>query len=180
MEIMPALVVTLVGPDRPGLVGAVSDVVRRHEGNWLESRMSHLAGQFAGIVLVETTAENSAAMVADLEQLESHGLQVVVAVDADGAGQEPGQLYRLSVVGNDRAGIVREVTQVLASHEINVEELTTECTDAPQSGGRIFRAIAGIRLPDLLSPELVQDELERIATDLMIDIAVDEGESAGG
>lgn len=180
LEAMPALVVTLVGPDRPGLVGAVSDVVRRHDGNWLESRMSHLAGQFAGIVLVETATDKSAAMVADLQQLESHGLQVVVAVDSDSPDKEVGQLFRLSVVGNDRAGIVREVTQVLASHEINVEELTTECAEAPQAGGRIFRAIAGIRLPDLLSPELVQDELERIATDLMIDITVDEGDSASG
>ena len=176
---MPALVVTLVGPDRPGLVGVVSDVVRRHDGNWLESRMSHLAGQFAGIVLVEATSDDCSALVADLEELESRGLKVVVAVDSESQTSEPGQLFRLSVVGNDRAGIVREVTQVLTSHEINVEELTTECEAAPQSGGQIFRAVARIRLPDLLSPELVQDELERIATDLMIDItAVEESGTA--
>lgn len=167
---MPSLVVTLVGPDRPGLVGVVSDVVRQHNGNWLESRMSHLAGQFAGIVLVEAGAGDCDSLVADLEKLETHGLRVIVAIDSEVPSADSGKLFRLSVVGNDRAGIVREVTQVLTSHEINVEELTTECAEAPQSGGRIFRAIANVRLPDLLSPELVQDELERIATDLMIDI----------
>lgn len=141
--------------------------------------MSHLAGQFAGIVLVEATSDDCSALVADLEELESRGLKVVVAVDSESQTSEPGQLFRLSVVGNDRAGIVREVTQVLTSHEINVEELTTECEAAPQSGGQIFRAVARIRLPDLLSPELVQDELERIATDLMIDItAVEESGTA--
>ena len=85
---MPSLVVTLIGPDKPGLVGAVSDVVRRHEGNWLESRMSHLAGQFAGIVLVEVTESNSASLIAALEGLSNQGLKVVAELDSETAGSE--------------------------------------------------------------------------------------------
>ena len=50
---MPTLVLTLIGPDRAGLVEAVAAVVADHGGNWLESRMSRLAGQFAGILEVE-------------------------------------------------------------------------------------------------------------------------------
>ena len=169
---MAALIVTLVGPDRPGLVGAVSDVVRRYDGNWLKSRMSHLAGQFAGIVLVDVDQGNTAALSSALQQLSSQGLKVVVELDATPGGAElSGRLLIMNVVANDRPGIVREVTSVLASRDVNVEELTTECAEAPLAGGRIFRANAQLRLPDGLSMELLQRELEELATDLMIDFS---------
>jgi len=172
---MPSLVVTLVGADRPGLVGAVSDVVRKHEGNWLESRMSHLAGQFAGIALIDVAPEHSEALSRALQELSSQGLKVVVEVDATPVAEPVGTLLTMSVVANDRAGIVREVTSVLSANDVNVEELTTECTDAPHGGGRIFKATAQLRLPDGISRELIQDELERLATDLMIDFAAVDG-----
>ena len=171
---MPSLVVTLIGPDRPGLVGAVSDVVRKNDGNWLESRMSHLAGQFAGIVLVDVSDDNANNLVSALQGLSSEGLKVVAELDCSAAHTAAtGQLWYLSVVANDRAGIVREVTQVLASHDVNVEELTTEWSNAPLTGGNIFRASAKIRLPEGMNVDLLQDELERIATDLMIDLSSD-------
>lgn len=168
---MPSLVLTLVGPDRPGLVGGVSDVVRRHDGNWLESRMSHLAGQFAGIVLIDIAEDRSEQLLHDLQQLSDQGLKVVTELDASPAAATPeGNLWTIAVVGNDRSGIVREVTSVLAAHDVNVEELITECTDAPQAGGKIFKAHARLRLPEGLNVELLQEELERLATDLMIDL----------
>ena len=43
-----SMVMTLIGKDRPGLVESLSRTVEEHGGNWEESRMAHLAGQFAG------------------------------------------------------------------------------------------------------------------------------------
>ena len=109
---MPSLVITLVGPDRPGLVGAVSDVVRRHDGNWLESRMSHLAGQFAGIILVDVAEEQGRKLVDDLTQLGDEGLKVVAELDVSSHSRPAdGCLWQISVVGNDRPGIVRDLRQ---------------------------------------------------------------------
>ena len=39
-----SLVMTVMGEDRPGLVEALARTVSERGGNWLESRMSHLAG----------------------------------------------------------------------------------------------------------------------------------------
>jgi glycine cleavage system regulatory protein len=176
-DAMPSLVVTLVGSDRPGLVGSVSDVIQKHNGNWLESRMAHLAGQFAGIVLVEVPEANTEALIGGLNLLSNQGLKVVTELDtAKVADDSAGPVWLVNVVGNDRPGIVREVAQVLASHEVNVEELTTECNDAPQGGGQIFTARAQLCLPEGLTIELLQDELERLATDLMIDFTAIEGD----
>ncbi len=170
---MPLLVTTLVGPDRPGLVGLVSETVRQNGGNWLESRMSHLAGQFAGIVLVDVPQPKATDLISALEQLQEQGLKIIVEVDSGTAVVAEGKVWTVNTVGNDRPGIVREVTQTLSTHNVNVEELTTNCEDAPQGGGQIFRASARIRLPEGLSIDVLQEELENIATDLMIDVVAD-------
>ena len=47
------LVLTLIGKDRPGLVEALAATVAEHGGNWVESRMCRLGGEFAGVLRVE-------------------------------------------------------------------------------------------------------------------------------
>lgn len=168
---MPSLVITFLGKDRPGLVGRLSDVIREQQGNWLESRMVHLGDQFAGLVRVDVAADRTTQLVESLQALEADGLKVVAEVDSPTTTAAAGTLFELQVVGNDRPGIVREVTTVLSRHNINVEEFTTECNDAPQAGGRVFRASGRVFVPDGLSEGDLQNELEALATDLMIDFA---------
>ncbi|MEJ7591519.1 MAG: ACT domain-containing protein [Planctomycetaceae bacterium] len=171
---MSSLVITLVGPDRPGLVGRVSDVVRQHSGNWLESRMAHLAGQFAGIVLVDVADEHADALAAALNGLTQQGLKLIVERDVvlSSSSSTVGSLVSLNVVGSDRPGIVREVTQVLTASQVNVEEFTTHCSAAPMSGGRIFKVEAQLRLPDRLTLQQLRNKLEAVANDLMVDISL--------
>lgn len=175
---MSSLVITLVGPDRSGLVGQLSDVVRQNGGNWLESRMAHLAGQFAGIVLVDVDDKDAEALMEALHGLQQKGLKLIVERDlvlsSDSATQ--GALVTLDLMGNDRPGIVREVTQILTVSNVNVEEFTTHCSDAPMSGGRIFKVQAQLRLPDGLSLQQLQQTLESVAADLMVDIVLSDGE----
>ena len=45
------LILTAIGDDRPGLVGELSAAISAHQGNWLESSMSRLAGKFAGDII---------------------------------------------------------------------------------------------------------------------------------
>ena len=68
---MESLVVTVIGKDRPGLVESVSAVVEAHGGNWVESRMSRLAGEFAGILRVSVPAAGVEALSKSLEALRS-------------------------------------------------------------------------------------------------------------
>lgn len=171
---MPSLVLTLIGPDRPGLVESVATVVRQHDGNWLESRMAHLAGQFAGIVRVQVAETNAEDLRRSLERLNEEGLHVIALKDSSPEEADQVPLVRLELVGNDRPGIVSEVSHVLARLNVNVEEFQTECTQAPNSGSKVFRASAGLRLPDGLSVEQLQAALEGITLDLMVDIQLAE------
>jgi glycine cleavage system regulatory protein len=168
-----SIVLTLIGPDRPGLVEAVSDIVVRHGGNWLESRMAQLGGQFAGILRIEIPAHEAQSLGESLSELKSYGLQIVV-VPADSTNQGP--LLRplqLHLMGQDRPGIVREIAQVLAARHVNVEELQTQCQSAPMSAEQLFVAIARLGIPDNLDVRGLRADLELIASDLMVDITLE-------
>ena len=163
------VVLTLIGPDRPGLVEAVAERVTTHGGNWLESRMAHLAGQFAGILRVELPPESVAALHAALRELEASGLTVLThSGAAPMAGND--RAMDLEVVGQDHAGIVRDLSQVLLAHRVNIEELTTDRFSAPMSGGLMFRARLRLGVPAGVDTERLCRDLEQIAHDLMVDL----------
>src|SRR5580765_5586294 len=96
------LVMTVIGADRPGLVDEVAAVVAEHEGNWLESRMSRLGGQFAGILRVELPEENEKAAVIALQALKAQGLSVVIHADQAEPLLQTQRLASLEIVGQDR------------------------------------------------------------------------------
>jgi glycine cleavage system regulatory protein len=175
---MTDLVLTLIGPDRPGLVESVAEVVAAHGGNWLESRMAQLAGKFAGVLRVELPADRTEPFARALAGLESRGLRIVVEPCAPGGAPVAQRTLELSVLGMDRPGIVREISQLLASHGVNVEELTTDRSSAPMSGDMLFSARARLHAPADLDLAVLRAGLERIAHDLMVDLSLVESHIA--
>ena len=168
-----SLVVTILGPDRPGLVDSIAQTVAQHDGNWVESRMAHLAGQFAGILRVEIAASQAEALAAALGALSAGGLQSTVQVDTAEPAVTEETSVGLSLVGQDRPGIVREISRVLATQGVNVEELQTECTRAANTGQSLFQVQAQLRLPAGVSSETLRAALEAVAADLMVDLRLE-------
>ncbi len=161
------LILTVIGDDRPGLVSELAAAISSHQGNWVESAMSNLAGKFAGIVRVAVPEATEAALQRTLSGLT--GLTVAAQSSREKV-QSKGRRLKLSLVGHDRIGIVREVSQVLARHAVNVEELTTRTASAPMSAEILFYADAELLAgPDLDTRALAAD-LERISGEFMVDI----------
>jgi glycine cleavage system regulatory protein len=167
---LTTLVMTVIGADRPGLVQLVASCVADHGGNWLESRMCRLGGQFAGLLSVEVAQERAGELAAALAQLETQGLRVILHAEAETAAAAKGALATLELVGNDRPGILRSVSGVLASHGVNVEELASERVPAPHGGGTLFQATATVLAPPTVNLAAVRGDLEKIAADLMVDL----------
>jgi len=173
---MTSLVLTVIGPDRPGLVESLAQTVVAHGGNWLESRMAHLSGQFAGILRVQVDDTSADKLTDALRNLDLQGLTIVVAEDVNQpVDPTPVRVEPLSIelVGSDRPGIVKQITSVLAEKQVNVEQFQTECINAPMSGKTLFRATARLHLPPQLSAEQLCRTLEEVAHDLMVDITFD-------
>lgn len=166
---MDHLVLTVIAEDQPGLVERLAKCIAEHGGNWLESRMSRMAGQFAGILRVAVPSEAHAGLTAALQGLQAQGIRVLLAH----SGAEPQtswQEIQLELVGNDRPGIVRDITRLLAAHGVNLESLDTDVLSAPMSGEPLFRAEARLAVPSELSLELLQSRLETLADDLMVEL----------
>src|ERR1039457_1474124 len=153
------LVMTIISPDRTGLVESVARAVADHGGNWLESRMCRLGGEFAGILRVEIPAAKKSALLDALHKLQSHGLQIVVRDDQPVAVSTPGKQTKLEIVGSDRPGIVRDITRALARANVNVEEFSSEIVSAPMSGETLFKARARLQLPERCDLAALQKDL---------------------
>ena len=134
------IVFAFIGGDQPGLVDNISKVVDNHDGNWLESRLSRLAGKFAGIIQIGVEQSKVASLIKALEGLSSTGLSVLCEQSDDGADSAPSKTLKLHVLGLDRRAIVHEVSHALATQYINVTELSTEVFPAPMTGELMFIA----------------------------------------
>lgn len=173
---MTKLVLTAIGDDREGLVSALAQVVADHGGNWLDSQFARLAGKFSGIVLVELDPARSDALeVAVADLLDEVGWKIEVTPAGDGSGpgvHVPASADPLSLhlLGQDRPGMVREISQALASQHVTIDRFRSWTTDAPEGGGVLFEADAEVRLGEGTDEKDLRTALERIAAELMVDL----------
>lgn len=171
-------VLTAIGEDRPGLVAALASVVDEHGGNWVDSQLALLAGSFAGIVQVELPLERAEDFLAALPALDEEAGLTVSATEGRGSEASPGpqRALRMHLLGQDRTGMVREVTMALRSQGATIDGLRSWTREAPEGGGMLFEAEAELRLPADAEEEAVREALETIAAELMVDLELDAAE----
>lgn len=175
MSMPTHLVLTVIGVDRPGLVSALSDTIAAGGGNWLDGRMASLAGQFAGILLVEVAPERADALVDRLQSLQAQGLRLAIEkgpVDRPAAG---GRTLQLELLGQDRPGIVRDISRVLAGLGVSIADFETERSSGSFSGEAMFKARALLQVPDGLEADRLRQALEGLANELMVDLSLEAG-----
>ena len=167
-----SLVVTVVGPDRPGIVRLLSERAQRFGANWEASRLSRLAGEFAGMVHFEVPRENADALAASLQTLESSGLKLVIA-KSDPSGAPAGmRSIDLSLVGEDRVGIVSHLTRILAEAGISIEHIHTEIVGSTAAAPKKFKVSAHLLVPDAVATDELRKRLEPVASEMKVDIAL--------
>ena len=169
---MTTLVITVVGDDRAGLVSAVADIVDAHGGNWENSEFAELAGAFAGIVQVSVPTAQADGLRNALQSLAG---TLTVIVHAGPGVHTPASSARsvtFDVVGNDRPGIVREVSAALTARGASIERLSTQTRDAAMSGGRLFEAAITATLAEESSVDDLVADVERLAGEIQVDVTV--------
>ena len=162
-------VLTLIGPDRTGIISTLAEGVRAMDGNWLACRMARLAGQFAGVVEFDLPEAAEAKLGVVVARLRDDGLAVTVQ-RGQSAASTTGSRWRIDLLGNDRQGIVREVSRAVASAGGNIEELESRVSSSPMSGTPMFDLQGTVRLPEHADPAVLQNALEAISADLSVDI----------
>lgn len=164
---MDTVIFTLIGKDKPGIMEAISRTVRQLEGNWLSSNFAHMAGHFTGFVQVQLPKENVQPLLNQLDAMEELNIRLV-------QGDEPQTAQTrqvlLEIMGNDKPGIVQELTRVLHQFNLNILRFTSHCEPAPNWGGNLFKAQVIIDIPADFDTDPLGESLEQIANDLIVDI----------
>jgi glycine cleavage system regulatory protein len=163
-----SLVVTAIGSDRPGIVRQMSEKAQGFGANWAGSRMTSIAGQFAGMVHFEVPAANADALAAALQGLESAGLRIVIAKTAAPPAPAGRRMVTLELEGPDRPGIVRDLSRSVADRGASIEELHTEIVDTADRG-HTFKVKARLSVPAALANEELQRGLDALASEMMVD-----------
>ncbi|MEJ9076990.1 MULTISPECIES: glycine cleavage system protein R [Gordonia] len=167
---MRNLVLSVIGDDRPGLVSALSDAVASNGGNWERSQLAQLAGKFAGIVVVAVPSDRADGLIEAVTGLD--GLLEVAVHSGDVAASRDGDWDSLTiaVLGNDRTGIVQELSAALGASGVTIENMTTGTREAPMAGGMLFEAELHVMVPPSVALDAVRADLERIAAELLVDL----------
>ena len=169
-----SLVITLIGPNKTGIINAVSKVIAQHSANWLDSHMANFAGQFAGIVHINVVDSESDALKQSLLRLNSEQLQICIADPTSGVSEQHGQLLKLALVGQDHPGIVKDISEALATNDISIEELETEINSGSMSGEMMFEAKALICVPPSLTIDELELTLQTVSKGLMVDVIIED------
>jgi len=163
-------VITFIGDDQTGIVGALSSVIEKHGGNWLESQLSKLGGKFAGLILVGLPETNIESLHAELKTLRGGQWSVrITPTEATGVTSETAN-FSLSILGPDRPGIVKEVSRALAEACINVLELQSYVESAAFTGESMFRAEISAQAPADHDIAAIEAQLDAIAEAMTLDI----------
>ncbi len=169
-----SLIVSVIGPDRPGLIEKIASVITAASGNWEGSRMLRLAGQFSGMVQVVIAEDALPELNAALAELEKSNLHIRI-LHSGGIETTPetGRVMTMEVVGQDRQGIVSSISRTLSQMGVNVIELATDCSEAPWTGERLFKTNARLIVPEDISGDRLREAVEEIALDLMVELKTD-------
>jgi glycine cleavage system transcriptional repressor len=172
---MAQLIITAVGPDRPGIVGELTAHLHGAGGNILDSRMVNMRGEFAMMILLEAAEDAAGKLARDLPgHGDRIGLQLgVKPQQAGGARATDGIPYRLKTYSMDQPGILARLTAVLRAMGVNIEELEARQDSAPFAGSPLFSTEMRITVPRGVPLAQLRRELETVGNELNCDVDLD-------
>jgi len=124
---VPQLAVAVLGPDRPGVVAALTEVLLAGGGNLEDVSMTLLRGQFTMALVVDvprSVGDVSAALDRVAAQLDLLVSVRETSPDSDDL-RPPASPYVLRVHGSDRPGLLHRATALFASYDANITDLAT-------------------------------------------------------
>jgi glycine cleavage system transcriptional repressor len=167
---MNELAITVIGPDRPGIVADVAGALAAVGANLTDSTMTRLRGHFT--MTLSCTGPNVGEAEAALASLTEDGELVITVreLGREATSTAVGEPYLMTVHGADRLGIVAAVTRVLADADGNITDLSTRLT------GPLYLLLAEVELP-AGTADAVSARLAEVAQRLDVGVTLRRAES---
>ena len=168
------IILTAVGPDRPGMAHALAQVLAEAGCNLEDTTMTRLAGEFAMILIVtpppNLSLEQLKTQLAPLEQ--SHNLFInsrEIADDASLPEQDENEnlpRFMVSAYGAERSGLLAKLTGIFTAHNVNITDVQSRVA----SRGTVYVMLFEIQLPPGLEQEVLRHELEKAAGEIGVTV----------
>lgn len=171
---MIELVLTIIGRDRAGVVAELADVVRFHEGNWKRSELAEIAGTFAGVVVVEVDDDRVDELLTNLLILREQGLHITAQQIEEPVDAPVAQEVRLRFSGDDRPGVVHELSTTISNFGISISRLGTALDTSGNGGGNQFEITTQLMVPVAVDLDAVLDAIGKLADNLGIALHVED------
>ncbi len=167
---MIELVLTIIGRDRAGVVAELADVVAFHDANWKRSELAEISGTFAGVVVVDVDDDRVDELLTNLVILRQQGLHIT-AEQIEGPFDAPeAQLVRLRFTGDDRPGVVHQISTTISEFGISIARLGTVIdTD---SEVHQFEITTQLVVPLDVDLDAVLDAVGKLTDDLGVELHV--------
>ena len=128
-----SMVISVMAKDRPGIVAEATGGISQLGGNLADLRQSVLCGYFTMILVADFPLSVSAEEVEELlRDKTSSKVAVVIQEDkkeTSGSSEKPEQIYILSAVGLDRAGLVEQVARFCFERGVNILDIASRVED---------------------------------------------------
>jgi glycine cleavage system transcriptional repressor len=170
---MTKAVISGIGPDQPGIVAAIANILYQRGCNIEDTTMTRLAHEFA-VILVISLPEG--VIFSELQREfatleESHNMTALIkpippSVSLDNA--VPNNPYMVSVAGQDRAGITYHVSRKLAEMEINITDLNAQTIQGED--GPVYIMMVEVDIPHSIAIDTVRQELQTVAKEIDMEI----------
>jgi glycine cleavage system transcriptional repressor len=175
---MSRFAVSIVGPDRPGIVAAVTGVFAEHGCNLQDCSMTVLNDHLAMTLIVQAPVDLHAdaleGALAGTSQA-MHLTAIVRAVADDVPGSPAGESYSMAVYGSDHPGIVHAITRLLASESVNIDDLSTRVVGGADRP--VYVMALELTLPRTCDPEALGARLEALASELDVTCSLHRAEA---
>ena len=164
------IILSIIGPDKPGIVSDVSEIVKNHLGNIEKSRMIRLGDFFTIMVLITINRDNIKNL--NNEFINNSDYKISIHELAKTFKDIKKDAYTIHLNGMDTEGLVYNITHELSKLDINIEELRTNIGNAPMSGLVLFSLTAKITHYKL-DHTLLKKKMNTLASKLDVNIIVE-------
>ncbi|MCE2572404.1 glycine cleavage system protein R [Motilimonas eburnea] len=161
-------IATIAGEDRPDLLKLLAGKTHALEGRWLDSKISRLEGQIAGIIKIDIPGENLSALKADFNSIpnfhvSTSEIKLVTVTECEE--------LELKIEANDRPGIISDIMHFFDSKGVAIEHMENHRFGVIGIGSTVFIAEMTLMVPVDMGKDMLVAELEKLSNDFRIEVA---------
>ena len=167
------IILSVIGPDKSGIVSDISKIIKNNLGNIEKSRMVRLGDFFTIMVLITINEDNIESLSKEFNNYSDYQISIHKLKDSLDNNDLDNNIHTIHLNGLDNEGLVYKMTTELAKLDINIEELETNITNAPMSGLSLFSLEAKISHPQL-NYDILKEKMDALASKLDVNIILED------